>query len=90
MNEDKKTLSGKLRQFWRVLTYMGNEIDTDGAEVSIREDIYFRGSKVWILACSIIIASVGLNINSIPVIIGAMLISPLMGPILGMGKLRIW
>lgn len=85
MNEDKKTLSGKLRQFWRVLTYMGNEIDTDGAEVSIREDIYFRGSKVWILACSIIIASVGLNINSIPVIIGAMLISPLMGPILGMG-----
>lgn len=85
MNEDKKTLGEKLRQFWRILTYMGNEIDTEGAEVSIREGIYFRGSQVWILACSIIIASVGLNINSIPVIIGAMLISPLMGPIVGMG-----
>jgi uncharacterized membrane protein len=40
---------------------------------------------VFILACAIIIASVGLNVNSIPVIIGAMLISPVMGPILGFG-----
>ncbi|MCR5760022.1 MAG: DUF389 domain-containing protein [Bacteroidales bacterium] len=85
MNEDKKSVSEKLRQSWRILTYMGNEIDTEGAEVGIREGIYFRGAQVWILACSIIIASVGLNINSIPVIIGAMLISPLMGPIVGMG-----
>lgn len=85
MNEDKKSVSEKLRQSWRILTYMGNEIDTESAEVGIREGIYFRGAQVWILACSIIIASVGLNINSIPVIIGAMLISPLMGPIVGMG-----
>lgn len=45
----------------------------------------FRGSKVWILACAIIIASIGLNVNSTAVIIGAMLISPLMGPIVGAG-----
>src|SRR5690606_21852707 len=45
----------------------------------------FRGSNLWILACAIIIASVGLNVNSPAVIIGAMLISPLMGPIVGAG-----
>ena len=45
----------------------------------------FRGSNLWILACAIIIASIGLNVNSTAVIIGAMLISPLMGPIVGGG-----
>lgn len=45
----------------------------------------FRGSNLWILACAILIASVGLNVNSTAVIIGAMLISPLMGPIVGAG-----
>ena len=44
-----------------------------------------RGPNAWILAFSVVIASVGLNVNSIPVIIGAMLISPLMGPIFGAG-----
>jgi uncharacterized membrane protein len=43
----------------------------------------FRGANLWILACAIVIASVGLNVNSTAVIIGAMLISPLMGPIVG-------
>ena len=60
-------------------------IDTDAAERSIRGNIEFRGPNAWILAVAIIIASVGLNVNSIPVIIGAMLISPLMGPIFGLG-----
>ncbi len=49
------------------------------------ENISFRGSNAWILACAIVVASVGLNVNSTAVIIGAMLISPLMGPILGAG-----
>lgn len=62
-----------------------NHIDTDAAEQAIRGNIEFRGPNAWILAVAIIIASVGLNINSIPVIIGAMLISPLMGPIFGLG-----
>ena len=60
-------------------------IDTDAAEKAIRGNIEFRGPNAWILAVAIIIASVGLNVNSIPVIIGAMLISPLMGPIFGLG-----
>jgi uncharacterized hydrophobic protein (TIGR00271 family) len=48
-------------------------------------NISFKGSNLWILACAILIASVGLNVNSTAVIIGAMLISPLMGPIVGAG-----
>ncbi|MGJ1414136.1 TIGR00341 family protein [Sphingobacterium multivorum] len=48
-------------------------------------NISFRGSNAWILACAIVVASVGLNVNSTAVIIGAMLISPLMGPIVGAG-----
>lgn len=52
---------------------------------TIKEDVDFRGSKMWILIFAILIASLGLNMNSTAVIIGAMLISPLMGPIIGFG-----
>lgn len=52
---------------------------------NVAANIPFRGSNLWILACAILIASVGLNVNSTAVIIGAMLISPLMGPIVGAG-----
>jgi len=52
---------------------------------NIRKNISFKGANLWILACAIIVASVGLNVNSTAVIIGAMLISPLMGPIVGAG-----
>lgn len=51
----------------------------------VTSNISFRGSNIWILACAIVVASVGLNVNSTAVIIGAMLISPLMGPIVGAG-----
>jgi uncharacterized hydrophobic protein (TIGR00271 family) len=51
----------------------------------VKNNISFKGANLWILACAIIIASVGLNVNSIAVIIGAMLISPLMGPIIASG-----
>ncbi len=51
----------------------------------ITKDSVFRGTNLWILVFAIFIASLGLNINSTAVIIGAMLISPLMGPIMGMG-----
>ncbi len=60
-------------------------VDYATADSSIRKNIAFKGPNVIILACAIVIASVGLNVNSIPVIIGAMLISPVMGPILGLG-----
>lgn len=55
------------------------------AELSIRSGVSFKGSQLLVLIFAIFIASLGLNTNSIPVIIGAMLISPLMGPIIGMG-----
>ena len=55
------------------------------AEDSIRSGVSFKGSQLLVLIFAIFIASLGLNTNSIPVIIGAMLISPLMGPIIGMG-----
>ena len=61
------------------------DIDYEGTINGIKRDISFRGHTGWILMFSILIASIGLNVNSTAVIIGAMLISPLMGPILGVG-----
>ena len=75
----------RLSLFIKGITNLDGHIDTDTAERSIRNNIEFKGPNAWILAVAIIIASVGLNVNSIPVIIGAMLISPLMGPIFGLG-----
>lgn len=69
-------------------TSLGNvksELDYSGAPKRVAEGIKFQGFNVWVLICSIFIASVGLNANSTAVIIGAMLISPLMGPIVGVG-----
>ena len=69
----------------RTIANISDHIDTDSATKSIRSNVSFRGPNVWILAFSIIIDSVGLNVNYTAVIIGAMLISPLMGPIIGIG-----
>ena len=80
----KKTLR-KTLIYLRSIIHLSDEIDYENASISIRKNIAFRGTNVFILACAIIIASVGLNVNSIPVIIGAMLISPVMGPIMGFG-----
>jgi uncharacterized hydrophobic protein (TIGR00271 family) len=52
---------------------------------SIRHGVVFKGTNLWVLIFAIFIASLGLNVNSTAVIIGAMLISPLMGPIMGFG-----
>ncbi|MEO6168106.1 MAG: TIGR00341 family protein [Chitinophagales bacterium] len=52
---------------------------------NISKGILFRGTNLWVLIFAIFIASLGLNVNSTAVIIGAMLISPLMGPIMGLG-----
>jgi len=59
-----------------------NERDT---KEEIRKGIEFRGANLWILIFAILVCSVGLNVNSAAVIIGAMLISPIMGPIMGIG-----
>lgn len=72
----------------KILNYieLDSELDHfDKIHETIQKDLIFKGTNLWILAFAIIIASVGLNMNSTAVIIGAMLISPLMGPINGMG-----
>ena len=80
-----KNIIRKILVYLRSLIHLSDEIDYENASISIRKNIAFKGTNVFILACAIIIASVGLNVNSIPVIIGAMLISPVMGPIMGFG-----
>ena len=61
------------------------EEDKEKVREDVVKNISFRGAQLWILACAILIASIGLNVNSTAVIIGGMLISPLMGPIVGSG-----
>ena len=75
----------KITRYLRHIVYLEDAVDRAAASASIKKNIAFRGPNVIILACAILIASVGLNVNSIPVIIGAMLISPVMGPIVGFG-----
>ena len=65
---------------------LSDELETQAdVEQSIRSGVSFKGSQLIVLIFAIVIASLGLNTNSIPVVIGAMLISPLMGPIIGIG-----
>ncbi len=64
---------------------MPDKEDEQAIIAQITEGVSFRGANLWVLIFAIFIASLGLNVNSTAVIIGAMLISPLMGPIVGMG-----
>lgn len=68
----------------RLLDLRG-DTDYNRTDESIRQNISFKSANAWTLVFAIFIASVGLNVNSTAVIIGAMLISPLMGPIVGAG-----
>ena len=81
MNDLKSSVRAAIRKY----LFVYDQVDTEAAAQRIKNAIWFRGPNVWILAFSIVIASVGLNVNSTAVIIGAMLISPLMGPIIGVG-----
>ena len=77
-----------LKVLWRKVkeyTRIKEDTDYEATVDSISKSVVFRGFNVWILFFAIIVASVGLNVNSTAVIIGAMLISPLMGPINGVG-----
>jgi uncharacterized hydrophobic protein (TIGR00271 family) len=71
--------------FLRVTLSIRSGTDVTGTIEEVKRNIVFIGPNIWILICSILIASIGLNVNSTAVIIGAMLISPLMGPIIGIG-----
>lgn len=72
-------------KFWDYVNLHNGEEDKQKVLETVTANVSFKGSNLWILACAILIASVGLNVNSAAVIIGAMLISPLMGPIVGAG-----
>ncbi len=74
-----------IKKLLRALNLDSDIDDYERIHAAIEKDIIFKGTNLWILAFAIIVASVGLNMNSTAVIIGAMLISPLMGPINGMG-----
>ena len=80
-----KEFKHKAQKFFREQLRVTDYIDVQAASENIRNNIPFRGPTVYILFAAIVIASVGLNVNSIPVIIGAMLVSPLMSPIIGFG-----
>lgn len=86
MEDNRTSMFAQLRKF---LSERFN-LDEDRADQSevienIRKGVEFRGTNLWVLIFAIVIASVGLNVNSTAVIIGAMLVSPLMGPIMGIG-----
>jgi len=92
MEEEKEAVkisfeyfSKSIRGFFLRLLSIGDEVDKTAADESIRTDVGFQGFNIWILFCSVLICSIGLNMNSTAVVIGAMLISPLMGPLVGIG-----
>lgn len=72
----------------KILSFFNLESELENQDFiyeEVKKGVVFKGTNLWILIFAIVIASVGLNMNSTAVIIGAMLISPLMGPINGMG-----
>lgn len=85
VRKDAKGLFQNIKKFLNELLDFRDDTDRDETIEAIKKDISFKGATAWILVCSIFVASIGLNANSTAVVIGAMLISPLMGPILGVG-----
>ncbi|GAB5401297.1 MAG: TIGR00341 family protein [Aureisphaera sp.] len=85
IKQDAKGLWVSTKKFMVELLAFRDDTDRDATIEAIKNDIPFKGATAWILICSIFVASIGLNANSTAVVIGAMLISPLMGPILGIG-----
>ena len=74
-----------LWNFFHDLLDLKGGLDKEGTIINIKNNKKMEGANAWLLMCSIFIASLGLDLNSPAVIIGAMLISPLMAPILGIG-----
>ncbi len=85
IQEEAKGLWESSKKFIVELLDFREDTDQEATIEAIKVDIPFKGATAWILICSIFVASIGLNANSTAVVIGAMLISPLMGPILGIG-----
>ncbi len=85
VKKDAKGLFKSVTTFLSELLDIRGETDKDQTIDDIKKDIAFKGHTAWILIFAVFIASIGLNVSSTAVVIGAMLISPLMGPILGVG-----
>ncbi|VAW17147.1 Integral membrane protein [hydrothermal vent metagenome] len=85
VKKDFKGLLASTKEFLVELLDIRKNTDQEATKEAIIANIAFKGHTSWILICSIFIASVGLNANATAVVIGAMLISPIMGPILGIG-----
>ena len=83
--QDAKHISSQAHNFLSRLLDIRPDTDRESTVAAIQKDISFKGHNAWILIFSIFVASIGLNVSSTAVVIGAMLISPLMGPIVGIG-----
>jgi uncharacterized hydrophobic protein (TIGR00271 family) len=85
VQKDALGLFESVKNFLVELFDFRHDTDHEATIEAIKADIPFKGATAWILIFAVFVASVGLNANSTAVVIGAMLISPLMGPILGIG-----
>lgn len=85
VKKEAYSLIGGLKDFFKTILDLRKDTDKKGTAQTVKDGISMKGHTAWILVFSIIICSIGLNANSAAVVIGAMLISPLMGPILGVG-----
>ncbi len=85
VQQGAKGLFVSIKKFLVELLDFRDDTDHEATVEAIKLDIPFKGATAWILIFAIFVASIGLNANSTAVVIGAMLISPLMGPILGIG-----
>ncbi|MEM9888565.1 MAG: DUF389 domain-containing protein [Bacteroidota bacterium] len=88
----RRNLKEVFYDFWQGIVawfsdfiHLETGLDREGTIIRTRKGMRMRGESAWLLVCSIMIASLGLDLNSPAVIIGAMLVSPLMSPILGVG-----
>jgi uncharacterized hydrophobic protein (TIGR00271 family) len=85
VQKDAKGLVDSIKKFLIELFDFREDTDHEATVEAIKADIPFKGATAWILLFAVFVASIGLNVDSTAVVIGAMLISPLMGPILGIG-----
>jgi len=85
VKNDAKGLFLSIKKYLKELLDFREDTDHEATIEAIKADIPFKGATAWILIFAVFVASIGLNANSTAVVIGAMLISPLMGPILGIG-----
>ncbi len=79
------SLTSVIHTLRHLFSLADDKSEADEIDADIRSNVSLRGTNLWVLIIAIVIASVGLDVNSTAVVIGAMLISPLMGPIMGIG-----